>query len=83
MTITKRIGGTPSGGKTERISGRPVGGVTPVIDSFRLLLEGDAQETGSDMVLLEGDMQSGDDLLKLEGDEARVIASNITRRTQA
>ena len=62
-----------------RTTGTPAGGATSRIEALFLLLEGDAQSNG-DRLLLEGDMQSGDDLLKLEGDEARIVASNATKR---
>lgn len=65
---------------TKRVSGAASGGATPFIEPNRLLLEGDAQESGSDYLLLEGDMQSGGDVLKLEGDEALAINSTITKR---
>lgn len=68
-TITKRVSGAPSGSvRTARV------------EQNLLLLEGDAQETGSDCLLLEGDMQSGGDLLKLEGDQALEIGGTVTKR---
>jgi hypothetical protein len=53
------------GGQTLRITG-----------THFLLLEGD--ESG--YLLLEGDMQSGDDALLLEGDEATIVEGTATKR---
>lgn len=75
-TVTKRVTSASSGGQTARVSGTAAGGATTRIPPNLLALEGD--ESG--YVLLEGDMQSGDDLLKLEGDEATSITANLTQR---
>jgi hypothetical protein len=80
-TTTKRISGAASGGYTARIAASAAGYQTSRIQHL-LLLEGDMQETGSDHLLLEGDMQSGDDVLKLEGDVA-AVGGTSTRRIVA
>lgn len=74
MTNTPRVTGLASGGSTSRVSESPSGGQTSRIHHL-LLLEGD--ESG--YLLLEGDMQSGDDALRLEGD-VTAIAESTTRR---
>lgn len=61
---------------TKRVTGAASGGVTTRLAPNLLLLEGD--ESG--YLLLEGDMQSGEDRLKLEGDEAFAINSTVTKR---
>ena len=76
MTITPRVGGSPSGGISSRVSEAPVGGQTSRIHHL-LLLEGD--EEG--YLLLEGDMQSGDDALELEGDETAIGGTQTKRVT--
>lgn len=77
-TTTKRVSGTASGGQTTRVSSRPAGGATSRIHHL-LLLEGD--ESG--YLLLEGDMQSGDDVLKLEGDETTIGGTTTKRLAEA
>jgi ABC-type polar amino acid transport system ATPase subunit len=74
LDVTKRITAAAAGGSTKRVSGTPGGGATSFIHHL-LLLEGD--EDG--YLLLEGDMQSGNDALKLEGDAA-TIGSTVTKR---
>ena len=75
-TITKRVSGAASGGKTARVTEAPTGSNLTSRISFLLALEGD--ESG--VLLLEGDMQDiGTDALKLEGD-ATAIGSTITKR---
>ena len=41
----------------------------PVKLSTLELLSGDMQDTGDDLLLTSGDMQSGDDAIKMSGDE--------------
>lgn len=78
--LTRRISGNASGGQTVRVTARPAGGHSERIPANFLLLEGDMQSSGSDGLLLEGDVQTGDDLLKLEGDHAVIIGGTTTRR---
>lgn len=75
-TVTKRISGAASGGQTVRVAARPAGGLTSRIAPNFLALEGD--ESG--YLQLEGDMQTGDDVMKLEGDEALLIEGTVTKR---
>jgi hypothetical protein len=75
-TLTKRITGTASGGKTARVSEAPAGSQLTSRIHHLLLLEGD--ESG--YLLLEGDMSTLEgDALKLEGD-ATAMTENTTRR---
>jgi hypothetical protein len=71
---TKRIAAAAAGGKTSRLSESASGGATSRIH-YLLLLEGD--ESG--YLLLEGDMQEGDDVLALSGD-ARDLTVSSTKR---
>lgn len=66
----------PSINTTGRVGTSPSGGITQYITPNFLALEGD--ESG--LLLLEGDMQSGDDALKLEGDESMAAGSSILKR---
>jgi hypothetical protein len=87
-TVTKRIGAAASGGQTARVSTSALsssgqtarvstaalssGGQTARMSAiFYLALEGD--ESGH--VLLDGDMQSGTDVLTIDG-----IVANATKR---
>ena len=74
-TLTKRVTGVAVGGKTVRVSESPTGSNLTSRLHHLLLLEGD--ESG--LLLLDGDMQSGTDVLKLEGD-VTVIGGTQTRR---
>jgi hypothetical protein len=75
-TVTKRISGAASGGKTVRVSEAPTGAFNTSRISFLLALEGDQEG----VLLLEGDMQDiGTDALKLEGD-VTAIGATITKR---
>lgn len=79
-TITRRVSARPVGAKSARVPSEPTGTEhTPRIQHF-LLLEGDAQVSGTDCLLLEGDMQSGTDKLKLEGDASTQIGGTVTKR---
>jgi hypothetical protein len=79
MTITKRISGAPSGGSTKRVTESAAGTERTERVPHLLLLEGDMQVSGHDCLLLEGDMQSGTDALKLEGD-ATAVGGTVTKR---
>ncbi len=76
-TVTKRISATAAGGATRRVTATAAGGITPRLPINYLLMESDES---SAFILLEGDMQTGDDLIKLEGDEALAIGGTTTRR---
>lgn len=61
---TSRVTGAASGGQTSRVSGAASGGKTERVEfrqylllegGGKILLEGDAQMTGTDAILLEGD----------------------------
>ena len=80
--LTNRVPGSPAADNSVRVAGIPVGGQASRIHHL-FLLEGDAQETGSDCLLLEGDMQWGDDVLKLEGDAASIGAVHTKRVAEA
>lgn len=73
--VTRRISGSPAGGQTARVSGNPTGTEHTSRISFLLALEGD--ESG--VLLLEGDVQSGTDAMRLEGD-VTVIGGTATKR---
>jgi hypothetical protein len=74
LGITKRISSAPAENSTPRVGESPSGGAISRIHHL-LLLEGD--ESG--YLLLDGDVQSGTDKLKLEGD-ATAISASITKR---
>jgi hypothetical protein len=72
--VTLRLRETVALDATARVAGAPAGHQTSRLH-FLLALEGD--QDGD--LLLEGDEQSGDDVLALEGDATSVTA-HITRR---
>ena len=76
-TVTKRIAGAASGGKTVRVAESPTGSNLTSRIHHLFLLEADE---GSGYLLLEGDMSDLEtDALKLEGD-ATVISGTVTKR---
>lgn len=77
---TKRVTEAPETGTSKRVTGAPNTVITVRFTPNYLLLEGDAQVSGDDCLLLEGDVVTGVDFLKLEGDQRPIIAGTATKR---
>ncbi len=73
---TIRVAAAAATDATSRISALPVGGQTSRVSANLLAFEGD--ESG--YLTLEGSVQSGGDLMKLEGDEAAIVGGSAAKR---
>lgn len=82
-TRTSRISGAITAANTQRVSEAAPWTFQTSRISHLLLLEGDMQDSGSDVLLLEGDMQSGTDALKLEGDITAITETTTKRVAEA
>lgn len=78
-TVSKRVTATAAGGQTSRVSAAATGSTRTSRIHHLFLLEGD--ESG--YLLLEGDMQSGTDKLKLEGDATAITETSTKRVAEA
>lgn len=75
-TTTKRVAPGAAGSISRRVSAHPLGTSQTSRLSFLLALEGDV---AGGVLLLEGDVQTGTDGLRLEGDVA-VVGGTATKR---